>query len=171
MIKDSLAYTIKDLKPSITYRFRVLAENIHGRSEPSQCSEDVQMSLPIDSRDDADMNADTKFTIRPVEQFKTRFQIQEELGKGKYGIVHRVTENGSGRVMAAKTVKCIMAAQKAMVSIENDWLNNRWNGPNWLWIYLQINEEISIMQSLKHSKLLQLFDVFEAQREIILILE
>lgn len=103
-----MAHTIKDLTPSSTYRFRVLAENIHGRSEPSQCSEDVLMAKSSDT--------DNKLTIRPAEEYRARFEIQEELGKGKYGIVHRVTENATGRIMAAKTVKCIMAAHKAMVS-------------------------------------------------------
>lgn len=40
---DSLAYTVKNLLPGSTYKFRVRAENIHGCSEPSLPSEDVEI--------------------------------------------------------------------------------------------------------------------------------
>lgn len=37
--------------------------------------------------------------------------------------------------------------------------------------FSQIHDEIAIMRALKHPKLLQLFAVFESQREIVMILE
>lgn len=38
-------------------------------------------------------------------------------------------------------------------------------------LYTQIQEEISIMQSLKHPKLLQLAAAFESPREIVMVME
>lgn len=43
---DSLAVTLKDLKPGSRYKFRVRAENVHGRSEPSVVSEEVMIDFP-----------------------------------------------------------------------------------------------------------------------------
>lgn len=40
-----------------------------------------------------------------------------------------------------------------------------------LWFNLQIQEEISIMRSLKHAKLLQLAAAFESPREIVMVME
>lgn len=167
--------------PSNHYRFRVLAENVHGRSAPGLCSDDVQLVANNNSDNSVtscdshamDDTNDTEITIRPGNEYKIKYQVQEELGKGKYGIVHRVVDNKTGQIMAAKTVKCIMAAHKQMVC---NILNGKIEASEilicFLFLpYLQINEEIAIMRSLRHSKLLQLFAVFETQREIILILE
>lgn len=43
-VVDSLAYTVKDLKPLCFYRFRVRAENVHGRSEPGFPSDRVHIN-------------------------------------------------------------------------------------------------------------------------------
>lgn len=40
-VVDSLAYTVKNLSAESMYKFRVRAENIHGRSEPSASSDEV----------------------------------------------------------------------------------------------------------------------------------
>lgn len=42
-VVDSLAYTIKNLSPSATYRFRVRAKNVHGCSIPSLPSDPVEL--------------------------------------------------------------------------------------------------------------------------------
>lgn len=43
-VVDSLAYTVKNITPGNAYRFRVRAENIHGRSEPSLPSDEIIVS-------------------------------------------------------------------------------------------------------------------------------
>lgn len=43
VVRDSLAYTAKDLDPKHKYRFRVRAVNIHGPSRPSDESSPVSM--------------------------------------------------------------------------------------------------------------------------------
>lgn len=45
-VVDSLAVTLKDLKAGSRYKFRVRAENVHGRSEPSLVSEEVMIDFP-----------------------------------------------------------------------------------------------------------------------------
>lgn len=56
-------------------------------------------------------------TIKPGGDFKTRFDVQEELGKGRFGVVHKVIEHETGQMLAAKTVKCIKGADKLKVTI------------------------------------------------------
>lgn len=137
-IVDSLAYTIKDLQPGNAYRFRVRAENIHGRSEPSLCSDIVTINANADehgcttmtngrsahlfaSNDNMDMNDDSvdgsEIVVRQGGDFKARFILEEELGKGRFGVVHRVIERETGQVLAAKIVKCIKAKDKLKVYI------------------------------------------------------
>lgn len=134
-IVDSLAYTIKDLQPGNAYRFRVRAENIHGRSEPSLCSDFVTINanceqgimisdqsatvhvVPDENMDTPDhSNDDNQIVVRQGGDFKARFVVEEELGKGRFGIVHRVVERETGQVLAAKIVKCIKAKDKLKVS-------------------------------------------------------
>lgn len=94
-IVDSLAYTIKDLQPGNAYRFRVRAENIHGRSEPSLCSDIITINANAkqgtiingqlagkNMNIDDDSNDDNEIVVRHGGDFKTRFTIEEELGKG-----------------------------------------------------------------------------------------
>lgn len=120
-VVDTLAYTIKNLTPGSVYRFRVRAENVHGRSEPSSASEDVRISLgsAIRSEHSEINNEDVQqstLNIKPGGDFKTRFIVQEELGKGRFGVVFKVVERESGQILAAKIVKCIKAKDKLLVS-------------------------------------------------------
>lgn len=132
-VVDSLAYTIKDLQPGNAYRFRVRAENIHGRSEPSLCSDIITVNanaeqgtimngqLPANvlaneiTNIDDDSTDDNEIVVRHGGDFKARFSIEEELGKGRFGVVHRVIERETGQILAAKIVKCIKAKDKLKV--------------------------------------------------------
>lgn len=134
-IIDSLAYTIKDLQPGNAYRFRVRAENIHGRSEPSLCSDVViitakdnhtvqasGLSLLHLASENAETGEDSidgnEIVVRQGGDFKARFVLEEELGKGRFGVVHRVIERETSQVLAAKIVKCIKAKDKLKVMLE-----------------------------------------------------
>lgn len=159
-VVDSLAYTMKDLSPGSVYRFRVRAENVHGCSEPSMPSEVVTIakstngyatqafSADIDATDGVFDNEEEMAVVRPGGDFKTRFILEEELGKGRFGVVHKVVERETGQVLAAKIVRCIKAKDK-----------------------IKIHEEISIMRALRHPKLLQLAAAFESAREIVMVME
>lgn len=144
-VSDSLAYTVKNLVQDIKYRFRVRAGNIHGLSEPSQPTEEIVLSKP------KKCDSDDRLQIPQIKSggdFATRFDILEELGKGRFGKVHRVMEKESGTILAAKIIKCIKAADRA-----------------------KVQEEINIMKSLNHPKLLQLSASFQTQKEIIMVME
>lgn len=158
-VVDSLAYTMKDLAPGSVYRFRVRAENVHGCSDPSLPSEEVTIAKPTngyatqafsadDATDGAFDNEEEMTVVRPGGDFKTRFVLEEELGKGRFGVVHKVVERETGQVLAAKIVRCIKAKDK-----------------------IKIHEEISIMRALRHPKLLQLAAAFESAREIVMVME
>lgn len=141
-IPDSLAYTVKNLNQHSEYRFRVRANNIHGKSEPSDPTEKIALkreNLPHEI---------SIFPIKSKENFNTRFDVCEELGKGRFGVVSRVVEKESGNSFAMKVIKCIRAADR-----------------------LKVSEEIEIMKSLHHMKLLHLFDSFETPKEIIMLME
>lgn len=130
-IVDSLAYTIKNLQPGFAYRFRVRAENIHGRSEPSLCSDIVTinantvqstiingqtaMNDHLNTYDDS--SDENEIVVRQGGDFKARFIVEDELGKGRFGVVHRVVERETGQILAAKIVKCIKAKDKLKVKI------------------------------------------------------
>lgn len=162
-VNDSLAYTMKSLTSGIVYRFRVRACNIHGFSEPSQPSEEVNIDENMENKlnehikinvqningngfDQTD--GENRIVIRQGGDFKARFILLEELGKGRFGVVHKVIERETEQTFAAKIVKCIKAKDK-----------------------VSIREEIAIMKSLNHPKLLQLAATFENAREIMMIME
>lgn len=142
-VADSLAYTVKNLIHDTKYKFRVRAENVHGYSDPSQPTEDIVLTKQI-----VDERVDNVPQIKSGGDFRTRFEIHEELGKGRFGIVHKVIEKETGATMAAKIIKCIKAIDRK-----------------------KVEEEISIMKSLQHPKILQLSASFETQKEIIMVLE
>lgn len=144
-IEDSLAYTFENLRHEVKYRFRVRAENVHGRSEPSQPTEEIVLSKPSTETNDDGLQVPQ---IKAGGDFKTRFEILEELGKGRFGHVYKVVEKETGAILAAKIIKCIKAIDRK-----------------------KVQDEINIMKSLKHPKLLQLSASFETQKEIILVTE
>lgn len=143
-VPDSLAYTVKNLKPKVEYRFRVRAHNIHGPSEPSDPTDKVTLK----SEDVPEPQPNVPVPIKSKENFNSRFVTHEELGKGRFGVVSRVVEKDTGNVFAVKSVKCIKSIDKK-----------------------KVHEEIEIMSSLKHPQLLQLFESFETHREVIMLME
>ncbi|XP_033155962.1 muscle M-line assembly protein unc-89-like isoform X2 [Drosophila mauritiana] len=151
-VVDSLAYTVKNLQPQRQYRFRVRAENIHGRSAPGQTSELVQITNTPQrstSSDASDRFGQATVSVQSGGDFKSRFEIIEELGKGRFGIVYKVQERGQPeQLLAAKVIKCIKSQDRQKVL-----------------------EEISIMRALQHPKLLQLAASFESPREIVMVME
>lgn len=74
--------------------------------------------------------------------------MEEELGKGRYGIVRKITDKISGTLLAAKFIKTIKQADRKLVA-----------------------EEIKIMNMLNHSKLLKLIAAYERPRETIMVTE
>ncbi|KAG8038190.1 hypothetical protein G9C98_006515 [Cotesia typhae] len=164
--KHSLSHTISGLDPEESYQFRVRAENIHGLSEPGMESETViitksetrKITTNI-SGFSLDPNEDTEDEIEPAYEpcvvtpesgflFDERYNVLEELGKGKYGVVRRIVDKSNGSSFAAKFVRTIKAKDRQ-----------------------QVNDEINIMNMLRHPKLLRLIAAFESPREMIMVTE
>lgn len=80
--------------------------------------------------------------------FADRYEVLDELGKGTYGVVHKVKELVTGKLYAAKFIKCYRLKVKE-----------------------RAKEEIGIMNCLRHPKLLQLDAAFESPKEMIMVTE
>lgn len=87
-------------------------------------------------------------TVEPGESFKNRYEIHEELGKGRFGVVHKVIERITSQKFAAKFIRCRTNKDR-----------------------LKVLEEIEIMNLLRHPKLLQLAAAFENPKETIMVME
>lgn len=89
-----------------------------------------------------------KVNIEQSELFTEQYEVLDELGKGRYGVVHKVKERETGQYFAAKFVRCIKSKDKE-----------------------KAQEEVDIMNCLRHPKLLQLVAAFEFPREVVMVTE
>ena len=184
----STSYIVTGLDCAREYIFRVKAVNVHGASEPSSASEPVgfgnssatsgedEASGPAADKvreggggggDDDDDCGDAEcreagecdesfeapfqhriVNLEPGSTFKEKYEIYEELGRGRFGVVFKVTDKGSGEHYAAKFIRCRKQEDKQ-----------------------KCRDEITIMNSLEHPRLLQLAAAYENQREIIMTME
>lgn len=118
---------MKNLKSARKYRFRVRAENCHGLSDPSAASDDVILNFDAHADvtdnlrtiphniDASNGHGDGLINVKSGGEFKERFILQDELGKGRFGVVFKVVERDTEQVLAAKIVKCIKAKDKEKV--------------------------------------------------------
>lgn len=58
--------------------------------------------------------------IEVGDMFDKHYKLHEEVGKGRFGIVYKVTEKNSGKKRAAKIIKCIRTMDKEKAS----WMKN-----------------------------------------------
>ncbi|XP_034241669.1 caM kinase-like vesicle-associated protein [Thrips palmi] len=86
--------------------------------------------------------------IKRNTDVKEFYDLQSEIGRGKFGTVYRCRERGTGLSLAAKFVS---------VARKEDRRN--------------VEREVDIMRSLQHPRLLQLYDAFEYEKNVCLILE
>jgi serine/threonine protein kinase len=80
--------------------------------------------------------------------FKELYELHEELGKGRYGLVKRVVEKKSTKSFAAKFVRTVKTSDRQ-----------------------QVRDEMKIMNLLRHPKLLRLTAAFESPKEIVMVTE
>ncbi|XP_018615868.2 myosin light chain kinase family member 4 [Scleropages formosus] len=73
---------------------------------------------------------------------------EEILGEGRFGQVHKCTENSSGLTLAAKIIKARSQKEKEVVK-----------------------NEIQVMNQLNHGNLIQLYAAYESKNDIILVME
>lgn len=146
IVFDSLSYLVKNLIPNKSYSIRIRAKNSYGYSEPSVPSDAVV--FPSYDTFKEEQNCWTNYEVHRGEEFASLYESLEELGRGRFGVVHKVRQRQTGDIRAAKMVKCIKTTDKK-----------------------KVQEEIAIMRSLQHPKLLQLIQCFEATRETIMVVE
>ena len=157
----STSYKVKNLDHEREYIFRIRAQNIHGQSCPGKISEPVSFMKfdddfadahePSNDSDDEEFYAPFKHKIVTLQEgniFKDTFDIYEELGRGRFGVVFKVSDKDSREVFAAKFVRCRKQEERE-----------------------KCKEEINIMNGLDHSRLLQLAAAYETPREVIMIME
>lgn len=177
----STTWRIENLQAHTPYFFRVFAENKHGLSEPCMTPEvtvttdrrpSALLRLPSTESDDVFTHENTELltpmseygivsplspdevsfehrevTVLPNRVFENFYNCLEEVGKGKFGSVYKCEDKSTGKIWAAKVLKCRETEKK------------------------KIHLEVEIMNKLKHPKILMLWDVFEAPRKMILVME
>ncbi|TWW80202.1 Myosin light chain kinase, smooth muscle [Takifugu flavidus] len=87
-------------------------------------------------------------TIRTDVKVKELYDVEERLGTGKFGQVFKLVEKATKKVWAGKFIKAYSAKEKD-----------------------NVRQEISIMNSLHHPKLVQCVDAFEGKSDIVMVLE
>ena len=167
----STSFVVKGLKKDKEYIFRVKAVNSQGHSEPSKVSEPVSLAShqhsgaseeeeteEVNENDNEEIVLDKDPFEAPFEHrivtveegsiFKSKYEIFEELGRGRFGVVFKVKDKGNGEILAAKFVRCRKMEEKQ-----------------------KCKDEIAIMNILESSKLLQLAAAYENPREMIMLME
>jgi len=82
------------------------------------------------------------------ELFFERYEVLNELGKGTYGVVRKVRKLDSDELQAAKFIKCVKPSVKE-----------------------KAEEEIDILNCLRHPTLLKLNAAFVNPKEVIMVTE
>ena len=168
---------ITGLSPGHKYEFRISAENVYGRSDPSSPTSPCETpAAPIkkprkkqyevdetgkkirgqkevvDNYDKFVFDVYAKYVPQPVDIKHTsvyeHYDILEEIGTGAFGVVHRCREIKTGNIFAAKFIPVSSAIERDL-----------------------IRKEIDIMNHLHHPKLINLHDAFEDEDEMVLIFE
>uniref|UniRef100_A0A8D3DSK6 Myosin light chain kinase, smooth muscle n=1 Tax=Scophthalmus maximus TaxID=52904 RepID=A0A8D3DSK6_SCOMX len=154
---NSTSYNVQNLLPERQYKFRVRAENIYGVGDPSAESAAVTVGLVDDENpdeaeeDEEDSEKEPDYrdvSIRTDVKVKELYDVEERLGTGKFGQVFKLVEKATKKVWAGKFIKAYSAKEK-----EN------------------VRQEIGIMNSLHHPKLVQCIDAFEGKSDIVMVLE
>ncbi|XP_066521662.1 myosin light chain kinase, smooth muscle [Hoplias malabaricus] len=157
---NSTSFHIQELLPDRQYKFRVRAVNMYGIGEPSAESEPVTVGVQVGpekkeeaeaalSDDDSEKEPEYRdVVIKKDCSVKDFYDIEDRLGTGKFGQVFKVVEKSTKKVWAGKFIKAFSQKEK-----EN------------------VRQEISIMNSLHHPKLVQCVDAFEGKSDIVMVLE
>ncbi|CAM9630372.1 unnamed protein product [Lampetra planeri] len=143
----STSYSVQGLDPQKQYKFRVRAANIYGISEPSQESPLVSPGIVNDEKENETRDYG-HVSINPNKKLNDIYDVKERLGTGRFGQVFKLVEKKSGKTFAGKFIKALTAKDKE-----------------------SIHQEIALMNSLHHPKLVQCVDAFESKTDIIMVLE
>ncbi|XP_014237992.1 calcium/calmodulin-dependent protein kinase type 1G-like isoform X2 [Trichogramma pretiosum] len=87
-------------------------------------------------------------TVRKGIDFKDQYNIESEIGRGKFGTVYKCKEKRTGLCLAAKVVNTSRKEDRRAVE-----------------------REVEIMRRLQHPRLIQLYDAIEHGQKIYVVLE
>ena len=127
----STSYKVTGQEIGEQYEYRIRAQNIHGESDPSKTSQPITLEgkdpaiQPFNPYEDDDASDEDEYAdfdhqqveIEPEELFNDRFDLHEEVGKGRFGVVYRCTDKVLHKTRAAKIIKCIKQEEKEKVRI------------------------------------------------------
>ncbi|XP_016304858.1 myosin light chain kinase, smooth muscle-like [Sinocyclocheilus anshuiensis] len=159
---NSTSYHAQNLLVDRQYKFRVRAVNVYGVGEPSAESEPIKVGVEevtekkeeeevgaIVSDDDEEKEPEyIDVVIKKDCSVKDFYNIEDRLGTGKFGQVFKLVEKSTKKVWAGKFIKAFSQKEK-----EN------------------VRQEIGIMNSLHHPKLVQCVDAFEGKSDLVMVLE
>ncbi|RWS29525.1 myosin light chain kinase: smooth muscle-like protein [Leptotrombidium deliense] len=171
---QSLSCDVKIAKVNAEYIFRVKAVNCHGTSDASLESDAFRVTVQDEQSEEETFSECTlgeaicalllkatfsyialkmdnerkEVIVEDGSKFSELYKIDNEIGRGKFGIVYRCTNLSTNTQRAAKFIRCIKEKDKE-----------------------KIREEIEIMNKLKHPKLLQLEAAYQTRKEMILVME
>ncbi|CAJ1061191.1 myosin light chain kinase family member 4 isoform X2 [Xyrichtys novacula] len=126
------------------------------KPEEAKTEEEVKEAEPEQKEFTIDLSPpplapfDHRIVTPKPHQIATYYTINrdEVLGGGRFGQVHKCTENSSGLTLAAKIIKARSQKEKEVV-----------------------RNEIQVMNQLNHANLIQLYAAFESRHDIILVME
>ncbi|XP_041934296.1 myosin light chain kinase, smooth muscle isoform X1 [Alosa sapidissima] len=156
---NSTSYSVQKLLQDRQYKFRVRAVNMYGAGEPS--AESVPTTVGADKMketkeeeveaadDDDDKEPEYRHVVVKKDcNVKELYEVQDRLGTGKFGQVYKLVEKSTKKVWAGKFIKAFSVKEKD-----------------------NVRQEIDIMNSLHHPKLVQCVDAFEGKSDIVMVME
>ncbi|XP_042581531.1 myosin light chain kinase, smooth muscle-like isoform X2 [Cyprinus carpio] len=159
---NSTSYHVQNLLNDRQYKFRIRAVNVYGVGEPSAESEPITVGVEevtekkeeeevgaTVSDDDEEKEPEYRDVIIKKDcSVKDFYDIEDRLGTGKFGQVFKLVEKSTKKVWAGKFIKAFSQKEK-----EN------------------VRQEIDIMNSLHHPKLVQCVDAFVGKSDMVMVLE
>ncbi|XP_051986777.1 myosin light chain kinase, smooth muscle [Xyrauchen texanus] len=156
---NSTSYHVQNLLADRQYKFRVRAVNMYGVGEPSAESEPITVGVEevTEKKEEEEAGADDDEEKEPEYRdvaikkdcsVKDFYDIEDRLGTGKFGQVFKLVEKSNKKVWAGKFIKAFSQKDK-----EN------------------VRQEIGVMNSLHHPKLVQCVDAFEGKSDIVMVME
>ncbi|XP_016107210.1 myosin light chain kinase, smooth muscle-like [Sinocyclocheilus grahami] len=159
---NSTSYHAQNLLVDRQYKFRVRAVNVYGVGEPSAESEPIKVGVEevTEKKEEEEVGATVSdddeekepeyrdVVIKKDCSVKDFYNIEDRLGTGKFGQVFKLVEKSTKKVWAGKFIKAFSQKEK-----EN------------------VRQEIGIMNSLHHPKLVQCVDAFEGKSDLVMVLE
>ncbi|XP_065063418.1 uncharacterized protein LOC135689975 isoform X1 [Rhopilema esculentum] len=98
------------------------------------------------SRKDVAKDLKKEITVK-TDDLRNGYHVREELGRGKFGVVHKVINKEDGGIYAAKFIKVSESKRN------------------------EVLREVEIMKKLNHENLISLTDVYDMKTRIVVIME